>query len=498
MANDQPRRLRVFTGGVAHETHSFSTSPTPEAAFRAYEWAEGDEILGYRGTRTSLGGVIDGAAAFDVDLAPGFYTFAIPSGVVPKTDFEAIADRFLQSLEAELDKGPLDGIILVCHGAMVAAEHDDVEGELAERVRAIAGAGTPIVMTLDYHANISAKLAATVAVIVGYDTYPHVDVYERGFEAVELLRKIVESPAPVAKAFASVPVLSVPQRQGTEDAPMKAVMARAHAFEADPKVLAVTVAGGFCYSDVPRAGMAIAVSTLGKPDLATRIATELHGLIWARRDEFLQTNAPVADAVRRAMAAPAGRPVILVDVADNIGGGAPGDGTALLAEMIAQGATGSVVVIADPEAVALASAAGVDGAFDAPVGGKTDAFHGPPVRVRGRVRLLSDGRFVYRGSYMTGQLREMGRTAVIDAAGLLVVVTERKTMPFDAEQLRSVGISPEICRAIVVKAAVAWRAGYLAMAGEVIEVDTPGICTANLATLPYQNLTRPIFPLDRA
>jgi microcystin degradation protein MlrC len=116
--------------------------------------------------------------------------------------------------------------------------------------------------------------------------------------------------------------------------------------------------------------------------------------------------------------------------------------------------------------------------------------------VSGRVRLLADGRFVYRGSYMTGQVREMGRTAVVETAGIHLVLTERKTMPFDAEQLRSVGITPERCRAIVVKSATAWRAAYVDMAGLVLEVDTPGICTTDLARLPYRHLRRPIYPLD--
>ena len=97
---------------------------------------------------------------------------------------------------------------------------------------------------------------------------------------------------------------------------------------------------------------------------------------------------------------------------------------------------------------------------------------------------------------MTGLVREMGRTAVIDVAGNHLLLSELKTMPFDAEQLRSTGISPEYCRAIVVKSATAWRAAYGDMAGLVMLVDTPGICTVDLASLPYQNLTRPIYPLD--
>jgi microcystin degradation protein MlrC len=309
------------------------------------------------------------------------------------------------------------------------------------------------------------------------------------------MRRLLAGARP-ATAFASVPILAVPGRQGTDDLPMRELLARVHAIEADPRVLVVTLAGGFCYSDVPEAGIAIVVSTDGDPVLASAYAAELQALAWAQRDAFVQRNLAPAEAVRLALAAPPGRPAILVDGPDNIGGGAPGDGTVLLAELLRQGATEAAVVIADPEAVAAAYSAGVGGAFAGDVGGKTDRFHGDPVPVRGTVRLLADGRFTYRGSYMTGQERSMGLTAVLDVAGNHLVLTERKTMPFDAQHLRAVGISPEWCRAIVVKSATAWRAAFADIAGPVYEADTPGICTTNLANLPYQHLRRPIFPLD--
>ena len=489
---------RIFIGGLAHETHSFASVLTLESAFRAYEWAEGDGLLAtYRGTGTSLGGIIAGAAEADLTLVPGFYAFAMPSGLVPAEDYSSLSARLIDSLQAAQANGPLAGVILVCHGAMVAAGTADVESDLAERIRAEIGPGLPFVMTLDFHANIGARLPAAVDLIAGYDTYPHVDVAERGVEAAHLMRRLLDGARP-ATAFASVPILAVPGRQGTDDPPMRDLLARAHAIEADPRVLVVTLAGGFCYSDVPEAGIAIVVSTDGDPALAAEYAAGLQALVWEQRDAFVQRNLSPAEAVRQALAAPAGRPAILVDGPDNIGGGAPGDGTILLAELLRQGATEAAVVIADPEAVAIAFAAGVGGTFSGEVGGKTDRFHGNPVTVQGTVRLLADGRFTYRGSYMTGQERAMGRTAVLDIAGNHLVLTERKTMPFDAQHLRAVGISPEWCRAIVVKSATAWRAAFADLAGPAFEADTPGICTSDLASLPFTHLHRPIFPLDPA
>ncbi len=256
----------IFIGGLAHETHSFASVLTPEAAFRAYEWAEGDDLLAtYRGTGTSLGGIIAGAAEARLTVVPGFYAFAMPSGLIPADDYAALSARLLESLRAARTDGPLAGVILVCHGAMVAAGTADVESDLAERVRAEIGPHLPFVMTLDFHANIGARLPAAVDLIAGYDTYPHVDVAERGVEAAHLMRRLLDGTRP-ATAFASVPILAVPGRQGTDDPPMRDLLARAHAIEADPRVLVVTLAGGFCYSDVPEAGMAIVVSTDGDPE----------------------------------------------------------------------------------------------------------------------------------------------------------------------------------------------------------------------------------------
>jgi microcystin degradation protein MlrC len=175
--------------------------------------------------------------------------------------------------------------------------------------------------------------------------------------------------------------------------------------------------------------------------------------------------------------------VVLVDSADNVGGGGPGDGTAILAEWLAQQGTGLAVVIADPAAVARAIEAGIGTRLTAEIGGHTDERHGPPIPVTGTVRLVSDGTYVHRGSYATGITTRMGRSVVLDVSGNTLLLTERRVMPFDAQQLLSVGVSPRHCRALVVKSAIAWRAAYGEYASQVIEVDAPGVCTANLRRL---------------
>jgi microcystin degradation protein MlrC len=187
---------------------------------------------------------------------------------------------------------------------------------------------------------------------------------------------------------------------------------------------------------------------------------------------------------------------VLVDAADNVGGGSAGDGTVVLDALVRAGARDAVVVIVDPEAVAIAEAAGEGGAFEGLVGGKTDDRHGAPVRLRGHVRRIVNGRYTHRGSYMTGSVTTMGRTAVVDVDGIALVLTSLRTMPFDAGQLRSLAIDPAQQRIIVVKSAVAWRAAFGDVARRVIVVDTPGVCASNLGRFDYLRRPQPLYPFE--
>jgi len=259
--------------------------------------------------------------------------------------------------------------------------------------------------------------------------------------------------------------------------------------------------GGFAYADTPFTGASVIVTTDGDTKLARRYAQELVDLMMQHRHAALPQFLPPDAAVARALALPGG-PIILVDSADNIGGGTPGDGTDALRAMLAAEVEEGAVALADREAVEVCWDAGAGAEVNLLVGGKTDRWHGKPVAVRGVVRALSDGVFAcelpdnhFAAFY--GDTIRMGRTAWLRVRGVNLVLTERKTPPFDLAQLRGVGVIPELQKLIVVKSAVAYRAAYLPIAAGVVEMDTAGLCTANLARFPYRYLRRPIFPLDQ-
>lgn len=484
-------------GGIIHETHSFTGARTTLAHFKRQALYYGDDMLkAMRATRSGLGGMIQQAESFGWTLIPTAYAAPLPGGLVTDNAYRTVLAGLLERLSVAM---PVDGVLLVLHGAMVTETHLDPESHILEQVRQVVGPATPIVVELDMHGNISPRTVQLADVLVAFDTNPHLDPHDRGIEAALILNRLLKREIRPTAAHVPLPILLPPQLTGTADLPLRAVHERVAALEADPEVICISVMAGFAYADTPFTGSSLIVTTNNQPALARHYAHELAQLLDQRRvtlPEFL----PPHEAVAQALARPGG-PIILVDSADNIGGGTPGDGTGALQAMLAHNVQEGVIVLADPQAVAACWAAGEGAEISLAVGGKTDRWHGQPVAVTGLVRALSDGTFEcelpdnHFASFY-GSTIHMGRTAWLRVGGVNIILTERKTPPFDLAQLRSVGLAPEAQKMIVVKSAVAYQAAYLPIAAGVIEMDTAGLCTANLARFPYKHIRRPIFPLD--
>jgi microcystin degradation protein MlrC len=483
---------RIAVGGIWHETNTFAADRTGLDAFRAYQYALGEEVLSqYAGTNTELGGMIAAADELGLQLVPTIHAGAVPSGTIARDTLETLCGELQARLRAA---GSVDAMLVVLHGAAVAEGVDDADAHMLAAIREVLGPAVPVAGTFDFHANLSATMVSLADILVGYDTYPHVDMAERGQEAAQLLEHILRTGRRPVCALRKVPLVTVPQVQGTGAEPMRGVMALLAEVERWPAVWCASIAMGFPYADVAELGAS--VLTYGESDESTRTAADtLAYAIWERRDRFVPDLVPVEAAVAEGLAARE-TPVVLVDAADNVGGGAAGDGTVVLEALIRAGARGAVVLIADPEAVAIAEAAGEGGVFNGPVGGKTDDQHGAPVPLRGRVRRIVDGRYTHQGSYMTGYVTAMGRTAVVDVDGITVILTSLRTMPFDAGQLRSLAIEPVQQRIIVVKSAVAWRAAFGNVARHAIVVDTPGVCASNLGRFAYLCRPQPLYPFE--
>lgn len=485
---------RFVTGQISHETNAFSPIRTELHLFGERGLSEGQAILrAHAGTRTGIGGFMDFCRESGDELIPTLSASATPSGLVASEAYAVLKQKLLSGIRAA---GKIDGVLLCLHGAMVVEGIPDAEGDILAAVREQVGPGVPVAATLDYHANVTDLMVAKADGLFGYNTYPHIDSWERAVEAAGFVSGMLDGKIRPASHVVRPPLAPgvVPARTGW--GPIKKLMDKAFVYEKQPGVVNVSVYGGFVYSDIAEAGLAFLATTNGDPALARRIAQEMASAAWEMRHEFVTDMKPPVEAVKYAMAYP-GAPVVLADVADNTGGGASGDGTELLRALLEQGAHDAVVItIPDPEAVALAFRVGVGGDFDGLVGGKIDDLHGAPMQVKGTVRLLSDGRFVHRGPMGTGMVANVGRTAVIVSGGVEIIVNERRFQPVDPEVARSVGIDPAHRKIVVLKSAVHYRASYEPFAAEIIEVDGPGLASPNLARFEFKHVRRPVFPLD--
>ena len=485
--------MRIAIGCIGHETNTFSPVTTTIDNFKKGSYHRGDEIIAaFQGTRTITGGFLDIAEQLNLQPIPLLWAFATPSGMVEHAAYQMLKAEFLTLLQ---NAGKLDGVLLDLHGAMVTDELEDAEGDLIKAVREMVGE-TWIVTTLDLHANITAKMARYSDVIIGFDTYPHIDCYERGFEAGQLLFGMNEEKIQPTMAYRQLPLLTAPPAQCTMKAPMTDVVKALHALETERGVVTATLSMGFPFADITDAGVSILVTTNGDMALAEAHADQFASKIWEMRTQFTFNLHTVESAIEIANQTD-GKPIVLADGADNPGGGGPCDGTTILQKFIEADVQDAVIaVMADPESVARAVETGVGNRVQLNVGGKTDAQHGAPVTLTGYVKTLSDGRFILKGPMGRGTVGQMGTTAVIQVEGIEIILTERRIQPYDAEVLRSVGIEPQARKLIALKSAVHFRADYTPLAHQILDVDTPGVHSPNLFSYDYQKLRCPIYPLD--
>ncbi|NDV00249.1 M81 family metallopeptidase [Pseudoroseicyclus tamaricis] len=488
---------RVLFAGLFHETHTFLAQKSDLSLFRRSLFHEGHEILEKtRGNASPADGFLSVADDQGWEVLPSIQMGAGPGGMVTEEVIETFEARFYADLERLA--GEIDGIFLVLHGAMVSEERDDVEATILQGVQArlrAAGVEVPVVGVLDLHGNISDACTENSTMLVAYRENPHTDARATAVRAAGFLGQLMDG-LKVSQVNRQTPYVLPPTGVGTAADPMRAMLARARAIEAEAsEIVNINVMAGYAYADIPMAGVSFSAATTGDPAAAEARLAELEEVLTAHLSEGYPAEASLADALAEADALPPGEgPVLLIEPADNIGGGTPGDATGVLGPLLETGRTGIVAMICDPESVAACRAAGLGAEVDLMVGGKTDDQHGSPVPFAGQVRTLTDGRFELENKQshaasMGGALIDMGPSAVVENGQAVILLTSIKTAPMDLGQLHSQGIAPEEAAYIVIKAAVSHKAAYDAIARAQIYVDSVGLCTSNLTRLPYRKLT---------
>lgn len=489
---------RIFLAGLFHETNSFVEKTTTIEAFKIIR---GEEILGCLGDASPMDGFLDAARGYGWKVVPGIDYRATPSGPVADEVFEKYWAELREKLELSLSAG-LDAIFLVLHGAMVTQSNTDPEGELLERIRLLPGAhDLPLFAVLDLHANVSRRMAENASALIPYRENPHTDARETAVRAARHLWQSLTSRKKLHTHLLQGRVVLAPPSTGTADSPMRELEAMARALEKSAGHWEIGVAAGFAHSDTPDTGLSFWVVS-DRPEISCH--KTLESLYQEARSLAAKVNSsewPLDDAIAH-ITKDRKFPALLVEPADNIGGGAPGDATFILRALLPHSEFQKCgVIINDPEAVVLLSRHSAGETIRLALGGKGSRLDQGPVDLEVRLERLSDGAFELEDKQshlasMSGVHISMGPSAVVTHKHLTILITSKPTPPFDLGQWRSQGVEPKKLEVIGVKAAVAHRRAYDPITGSTYTVSTPGPCTSDLASLPYEKLRRPVYPLD--
>ena len=482
---------------MKHETNTFSPVPTPIQRFAVgtplpHEGAAGVQAL--RGTGSGIGAFIELAEKAGATITLPVAGGAWPSGPVEDKAFEYMAGRICDAVA----KG-CDAVLLDLHGAMVTESYEDGEGELLARVRKLAP-NTPIAVALDMHTNLYPAIVENSDVIAGYQTYPHVDVYETGMRAGKALFAMLEGKAKPAMAWGQRAMLPHVMRQSSLDSPNREIQARCRQMEKEG-ALCASLFVGFPHADILNAGLSAVVVTDNDPALARRWCDELLDMAWDARAQWVYEVEPLSKSFARAKAMDA-RPVVLLDHYDNAASGGTMDTMAVLAGILEAGLEDvAAFAVYDPAAVVEMQKAGLGARVTLQLGGRLDmpslGLKGQPLTVTGTVKNLTNGQFRNRGPMSKGVLMDMGATAVLDTGKVEIVVISRQQEPNDLECFASQGIDPTKKRYLMLKSRVHWRAGFGDLAKATVECAGVGVCTSDYGVLDFRKVRRPIYPLDR-
>lgn len=485
--------VRLAVGGLLHETNTYASGLTPLERFHRASGDALERLLA--GSQHPVAGLIAAARARGAEVAVTFGAEATPSATIAAAAYQELKRQLLDGLRAAL---PLDGVLLALHGAGVAEGVDDIEGDVLDAVRALVGPGVPVAVLYDLHGNLSERMCRAADFTLPCRLYPHTDYGMRAQEAVDLLLRRLRGEVRPVTALRRLPLLLALTSTDPGFAP-----ARANALCAGiarrPGVLDCAWFHGFAHADVPTAGAAVVCTTDGDAALAQRSADELALWIWQRREDFRPPLLAPAEGVARALALPEGT-VVLNESADNPGGGAPGDGTHLLRALIdAAPAPGTCCfgMLNDAETVQQAIAAGVGRSLRVRLGGKLGPLQGAPIEAEARVRALTDGRFTNRaGSMLAGVAFDVGPSARLEIAGIDVLVISRPEQVFDPEPFLLHGIDVARRRLVGLKSSNHFRAGFRGL--PIVTVESAGLSSADVATLPRRRLAAPAWPLSDA
>lgn len=475
--------------GIYHESNTFLPTPTTLSEFEKGHLLTGTDIINeYEDAHHELGGIIEVLRENGADIVPVIYAEATPGGMVSAGGYQALLTAAMKALELVL---PVDGCIVVPHGAGVSEQFSDMDGHWLNELRKKVGNDVPIIGTLDPHANVSKLMIASTEALVAYKTNPHVDQRQTGIEAARLMVGLLKRKIRPEQVMVQLPLAISIDRQHTESEPCKSLYAYAQELLKQKEVLSISILLGFPYADVEEMGSSIIVVTDADPELAMLTARKLESYVLRRKQEFVGQRKTVQQSLAELKAYRT--PILMLDIGDNIGGGSPGNSLVLL-EALEQEDCRFFMCIYDPLAVNEAAKYSKGDEFELFIQDSNSK------RFPVRASLINhvDGKFTESSPRHGGQVNfNMGQTAIVETEkGNVLMLTSLRTPPFSLQQLLAFNVNPENFDVIVAKGVNAPIAAYGPVCASVMQVDTPGITQADMTRFTYHKRRKPLFPFE--
>jgi len=481
--------MKIAIAQIWQETHTFCLNLTGIKEFEQGGLFYGNEIIEKMQGLGEIGGFLK--ALEGEEFVPILRAWAMSGGRVTSEALESFEASLVSGLKANL---PFDGVLLSMHGASASEKVDDPEGYLLAAARRVVGKDTPIVVTLDHHANITRQMVESVDGLTGYQTLPH-DPFETGLRGARMLRAIIRGEINPKLAWRKIPMLAPADRGKTDEYPMQDWFGLARQMEQRAGVISVSNFPVQPWLDVPELGWSVLAVTDGNFQLADALAGELAQKAWEMRDEFWKVRrVSPHEAIRAAVLAETG-PLIICDASDSVLSGVPGDSTCLLEEMLRQQIPCTALLpMVDAQAVEQAIAAGQGAEIEVAIGGKLDPVFGKSLRIRGRVGgIIEDGMVFTLGKLGAS---DMGRCALLEVGNVKVVVSENRGIGGTHPDIyRRFGIEPAQAKMIVVKTYFNYQM-FAPLYTDVIWADCPGLSGWDLRKFKWEKAPRPVYPLD--
>ena len=488
-------RPRVAIIGLYHESNTFIPEPTTLDYFKRGVFLVGEEIREkYRNAHHEISGFFEVLEANDIEAVPISFFHATPWG---KVSDEAL-DYLWSVIEEGLNKaGKLDGVLAAPHGAGVNESRPDMDGWWLTKLREKVGPHIPIIGTMDPHVNLSPAMVKACNALIAYRENPHLDQRERGREAATLMVRTLRGEVRPTMGFAMPPVAINIERQLTRAEPILSLTRQVDAVRATPGVLTASTILGFPYADVEEMGTSFVVVTDNNPALAQEKADSLAA--WLVENRELYRGVMISPEEAFAMVENAPKPVGLLDMGDNLGGGAPGDSMLLPAIFEKCGKYRVLLPVPDPESYEAARKAGVGARIRLKIGGKLPMTPAPPLETEVTVVSFHDGIYKETEPRHGGKTGgNLGPTAIVKTdGGLTIALTSRRAgMSGSPAPYRACGIEPKDYDVIILRGVHAPVGGYADICPTLIRVNTPGVTSADMSTFTYHHRRRPLFPFE--